>query len=279
MHSQALFAMRSKAMNGRKHNILGVLVNATDYSQAVDHIISSARARRPCSVSALAVHGVMTGVLDNEHKFRLNHLDLVVPDGQPVRWALNLLYRTGLRDRVYGPNLMLAICARAAAERLPIFFYGSSAKTLKGLIRNLRQRYPEIVIAGAVPSKFRRLQPGEKEELIALIRNSGAAIIFIGLGCPRQEVWAYEFRDSLEIPVIAVGAAFAFHAGVLRQAPGWIQRSGLEWLFRWYAEPLRLWRRYLLLNPAYVILLALQATRLRQWSTDGQKPVNELLYG
>ena len=262
-----------------KHNVVGILVNATDYDHAVEHIIAAAREGRACAVSALAVHGVMTGALDAHHRFRLNHLDLVVPDGQPVRWALNILHGAGLRDRVYGPNLMLAICEAAARERLPIFLYGSTADTLRQLAHNLQERFPDLQIAGTAASKFRRLQPDEKDEVIAAIRKSGAAIVFVGMGCPRQEVWAYEFRDSTNIPIIAVGAAFAFHAGTLRQAPEWVQRRGLEWLFRWYAEPVRLWKRYALLNPAYLILLMLQAARLKRFPTEGRPPLSELLYG
>ncbi len=262
-----------------KRNVVGVLINATDYNQAVNHVISAAREGRPCAVSALAVHGVMTGALDAQHRFRLNHLDLVVPDGQPVRWALNVLHGAGLRDRVYGPDLMLAICEGAVREHLPIFLYGSTSDTLSQLSHNLKVRFPGLEIAGTTPSKFRRLQPGEKDEVIAQIRNSGAAIVFVGMGCPRQEVWAYEFRNCTHVPIIAVGAAFAFHAGVLRQAPQWIQRHGLEWLYRWCAEPARLWKRYALLNPAYLVLLLLQAARLKHFPTEGQAPLSELLYG
>jgi N-acetylglucosaminyldiphosphoundecaprenol N-acetyl-beta-D-mannosaminyltransferase len=262
-----------------KRNVVGILINATDYDQAVDHIIGAAREGRPCAVSALAVHGVMTGALDPQHRFRLNHLDLVVPDGQPVRWALNILHGAGLRDRVYGPNLMLAVCEAAAREQLSIFLYGSTTDTLGQLAHNLKQRFPKLHIAGSAPSKFRRLQPGEKNEVVAGIRNSGAAIVFVGMGCPRQEVWAYEFRDCTNIPIIAVGAAFAFHAGILRQAPEWIQRRGLEWLFRWFAEPARLSKRYALLNPAYLILVILQAARLKHFPPEGRPPLSELLYG
>lgn len=262
-----------------KRNIVGILIDATDYDQAVGQIIGAARESRPCAVSALAVHGVMTGALDPQHRFRLNHLDLVVPDGQPVRWALNILHGAGLRDRVYGPNLMLAVCEAAAREKLPIFLYGSTAETLGQLARNLKERFSSLQIAGTAPSKFRRLQPGEKDEVAAAIRKSGAAIVFVGMGCPRQEVWAYEFRNCTNMPIVAVGAAFAFHAGVLRQAPEWIQRRGLEWLFRWCAEPARLWKRYALLNPAYLILLTLQAARLRRFPTEGRPPLSELLYG
>jgi N-acetylglucosaminyldiphosphoundecaprenol N-acetyl-beta-D-mannosaminyltransferase len=265
--------------NAGKRNVLGILMNVADYEGAVDFVVRAARERRSAAVSALAVHGLMTGVLNREQKFRLNHFDLLVPDGQPVRWVLNWLYCAGLRDRVYGPTLTLEICARAAGEGLPVYFYGSTTEVLVSLRRNLEARFPRLIIAGMEPSKFRRLNPDEKIELATRIRASGAAIAFVGLGCPRQEAFAYEFRDHLQMPILAVGAAFPFLAGIAPQAPHWMQDAGLEWFFRLLAEPRRLWRRYLLLNPAYVCLVAMQALKVWSFSTDGESPTHELLFG
>jgi N-acetylglucosaminyldiphosphoundecaprenol N-acetyl-beta-D-mannosaminyltransferase len=262
-----------------KRNVLGILMNAVDYEAAVEFVIRAARERRGAAISALAVHGLMTGVSDREQKYRLNHFDLLVPDGHPVRWALNLMYGAALPDRVYGPNLTLKICRRAAAEGLPAYFYGSTPEVLAGMRRFLLERFPVLKIAGMEPSRFRRLNAGEKAELVERIRNSGATITFAGLGCPRQEVWAYEFRDALSMPILAVGAAFPFFAGEVPQAPQWMQDRGLEWLFRLVAEPKRLWRRYVLLNPAYLTLLALQVMRVSRPSTEGALPRQELLYG
>jgi exopolysaccharide biosynthesis WecB/TagA/CpsF family protein len=263
-----------------KHNVLGVHINAVDYDGAVERIVAAARAKTPLAVSALAVHGVLTGVFDPVHRHRLNHFDLLVPDGQPVRWALNWLHRTHLPDRVYGPNLMLRVCERAAATGLPIYLYGSRSEVLAALGTNLLRQFPDLRIAGTEPSRFRRLTPAERDEVVARIRGSGAALTFIGLGCPRQEVWAYEFRQALGMPLLAVGAAFDFHAGTLAQAPHLLQNWGLEWLFRLLAEPRRLWRRYVLLNPVFVTLLLLQMAGLRQFGPEGmQEPAEEVLYG
>ena len=248
-----------------KLNLLGVLVDAVDYEATVDRIISAAEARRSLVTSAAAVHGVMTGVLDPVHRYRLNRLDLVVPDGQPVRWGLNLLHGARLRDRVYGPTLTLKLCAAAAARGLPIYLYGSRAVVLDALANRLEARFPGLRIAGMEPSKFRPITAGEKREIIERIRASGAQLTFVGLGCPRQEVWAFEYREHLAMPIVAVGAAFDFHAGMLTQAPATLQRVGLEWLFRLVQEPRRLWRRYLTLNPAYLTLLGLQLTRLKKF--------------
>jgi exopolysaccharide biosynthesis WecB/TagA/CpsF family protein len=262
-----------------KKNIIGVLVNAIDYDAAIDTIVRAAREKRSTTVSALAVHGVMTGVLDGEHKYRLNQFDLLVPDGQPVRWALNLLHQTHLRDRVRGPSLTLKICERAAKEGLPIYLYGSTPEILCEFRKNLAQMYPGILIAGAEPSKFRRLTPDERVELAQRIEASGATIALVGLGCPRQETFAFELRQHLSMPILAVGAAFPFVAGLIPEAPEWMQQIGMEWLFRLMSEPRRLWRRYLYLNPAYLFLLSLQALKIQRFSTEGQAPMAECLFG
>jgi N-acetylglucosaminyldiphosphoundecaprenol N-acetyl-beta-D-mannosaminyltransferase len=266
--------------DGGKRNVLGVLVDAVDYDGAVEEVMAAAREGRGYSVSALAVHGVMTGVLDPEQRYRLNHLNLVTPDGQPVRWALNLLHRSGLHDRVYGPNLMLRLCRAAAREGLPVYLYGSSTEVLAELKPALGKKAPGLEIAGAEPSKFRRTTPEEKRQIVDRIRGSGARIVFVGLGCPRQETFAYEYRDALGMPLVAVGAAFDFHAGLLSEAPATMQRLGLQWLHRLVREPRRLWKRYLTLNPAYLGLLGLQALGLwRPNPTSARAPSREELVG
>lgn len=262
-----------------KRSVLGVLINTVDYESAEESVLRAARDRRPLAVSALAVHGLMTGVLDMEQRYRLNQFDMLVPDGQPVRWALNWLYDVSLRERVYGPMLTLRLCSRAAAKSLPIFLYGSSPSVLRRLTAKLLSRFPGLTIAGAEPSKFRRLSSLEKESLAERIRSSGARIAFIGLGCPRQEVFVYEFKELLDMPILAVGAAFPFIAGEIQQAPQWMQNAGLEWLFRLYAEPKRLWRRYLFLNPAFLFLLFLQRFDISNFTTEGQQPQHELSFG
>lgn len=235
-----------------KVSVLGVGVDAVDYEAAVDRIIDAARHRRAYGVSALAVHGVMTGVDDPEHLARLNALDLVTPDGQPVRWAMNWLHGTGLPDRVYGPDLTLAVCRAAVDHELPVYFYGSSTDTLEQLTARLPTLVPGIRIAGSQPSRFGRATPGELDEMAVAVKDSGAAICFVGLGCPRQEVFAYENAARLSMPTIAVGAAFDFHAGLQPEPPRWVQRAGLQWLQRLVGDPRRLWRRYVILNPRYV---------------------------
>jgi N-acetylglucosaminyldiphosphoundecaprenol N-acetyl-beta-D-mannosaminyltransferase len=261
-----------------KRNVLGILVDALDYEAAVKRIIEAACNTLPLAVSALAVHGVMTGVLDPVHKYRLNTFDLVLPDGQPVRWALNWLHDTNLADRVYGPDLTLGVCQEASRRGLPVYFYGSSPEVLNELQTNLRRRFPDLKICGSQPSKFRQITDSEKHSVISTIKKSGAAIVLVGLGCPRQEVWVYEYRQELSLPLLSVGAAFPFHAGAIAQAPEWMQRRGLEWLFRLAHEPRRLWRRYLLLNPLYLLLILAQAAGFG-FSTAGDRPCKQLQYG
>ena len=261
-------------------NVLGIHINAVDYEAALEQFLRAAHERRSLGVSALAVHGLMLGVLDPVHRYRLNQLELVVPDGQPVRWGLNWLHRTKLKERVYGPHLMLATCERAAQEEIPIYLYGGTDALLEALSSRLEQKYPQLMIAGRRASAFRQLSLQEEEERVEEIRASGAAITLVGLGCPRQEVWAFELRERLSMPVLAVGAAFNFHAGVLPQAPALLQRNGLEWLFRFSKEPVRLWKRYVLLNPLYLTLLLCQRTRIASFVPGSSKPPAERLrYG
>lgn len=262
----------------KKNNLLGVLVDGADRESAADLIICAAQQRRAYAVSALAVHGVMEGVLDQAHLYRLNHLQLVVADGQPVRWAMNLLHSVGLRERVYGPDLTLSVLDRAARKQVPVYFYGSSSDVLTLLCANLRNRFPQLIVAGVEPSRFGKITPEQAAQITERIRQSGAQIVFVGLGCPRQEIWAYEFRDRLKMPVVAIGAAFPFLAGTLRQAPKWMQDRGLEWFFRLCIEPRRLWRRYLLLSPAYLFLVACQLVGFR-FQAEGKPPGAEILYG
>jgi N-acetylglucosaminyldiphosphoundecaprenol N-acetyl-beta-D-mannosaminyltransferase len=260
-------------INQGKRNVLGVLVDAVDYEAATAQIIEAARDRRHFAVTALAVHGVMTGVQDQAHNARLNSFDLVTPDGQPVRGALNLLHHAGLTDRVYGPTLTLKVLEQAAAEGLPIYLYGSTQPTLDRLVQALERMFPALKIAGVEASKFRSVQPGEDVEIAERIKSSGARVVLVGLGCPRQEVFTYAMRPLLDMPLLAVGAAFDYHAGLLKNPPAWMQKYSLEWLWRLGLEPKRLWRRYILLNPAYLTRLAAQKSGL--WKATTPPPTSE----
>lgn len=200
----------------------------------------------------------MTGVVSAIHRGRLNSLEYLVPDGQPVRWALNWIHASRLSDRVYGPFLTKAVCARAEREGLRVFFYGSDQPTLEALRRNLIELYPNLIIAGMRASRFRRATGAEWQADVAALREAEPDIVFCGLGCPRQEIWVYEMREYISVPLVAVGAAFSFLAGRLEMAPPWMQQRGLEWFYRFSREPFRLWRRYLFFNPLFLFGIFLQ---------------------
>lgn len=254
-------------------NVLGVNVAAIEFDRAVTQVMDAARSRRPLGVSALAVHGVMTAVNDPTIQFRLNDLEMVVPDGQPVRWALNWLHGFELADRVSGTDLMYEVCRQAAAEGLGVFFFGSTPSTLAELERCLPQSIPGLRIAGFQPSRFRPATQDEREKDLEAIRRSGASFVMVGLGCPRQEIWAFENRRELSMPVLAVGAAFDFHARVLKRAPDWMGKAGLEWAYRLYKEPRRLAGRYLRTNPAFMLsILSQKSGRVRYSTGSGLQP-------
>ena len=224
-----------------------------------------ARRRESRVVSALAVHGVMTGVLDPEHRRRLNRFDMLTADGQPVRWALNRLAapHERLGDRVYGPELTKRMCAAAAREPIGVYLYGSRAEVVDAMATRLRGWYPGLKVVGVQASRFREATPEEDAVDVEAINRSGAGVVFVGLGCPLQEKWAYEHVKRVQAVMVCVGAAFDFLAGRLRQAPAWMQRVGLEWLFRLAQEPRRLWRRYAYYNPLFVVMVLLQLAGLR----------------
>ena len=243
-----------------------------DYEGATAAIIDAAKAEQPFAVSACAVHGIMEAVFSPEQRYRMNHLDMVTPDGMPVRWALDILHKTKLRDRVYGPNLTLHVTEAAAAAGLPIYLYGSTAAVVKDLADALTLKYPGTVIAGAEPSRFTTASPEELDEIAARIRASGAKLCFVGLGCPRQEIWAYSISERVAMPTLCVGMAFDLHAGHVKDAPSWAQGAGFQWIWRLAQEPRRLWKRYLLLNPIYLSLLVAQRVGLWSPNAGGRAP-------
>jgi exopolysaccharide biosynthesis WecB/TagA/CpsF family protein len=259
-----------------KVDVIGVRVDAVDYEAAVARVIAAATEQRAYRVSALAVHGVMTGVDDPEHLARLNAFDLVTPDGQPVRWAMNWLHHTGLPDRVYGPDLTLAVCRAAVDADLSVYFHGSTPDVLEHLVARLPTLVPGIRIAGTSPSSFGTSSPAELDELATTIRASGAAICFVGLGCPRQEVFVYENAKRLSMPCLAVGAAFDFHAGLAKEPPAWVQRAGLQWAQRLVRSPRRLWRRYVILNPRYTVRVVGQ--RMGRYRAPVEQPPPHIGY-
>jgi N-acetylglucosaminyldiphosphoundecaprenol N-acetyl-beta-D-mannosaminyltransferase len=230
-----------------------------DWMQAV--IDSGARAY----LTAAAVNLVMSAREDPEARAAVLGATLAVPDGQPLVWALRALGHRSA-TRVYGPDLMAAFCARAARAGTPMYLYGGrSPEALKLLEDRLRERFAGLRIAGGQSPPFRELSAAEEDEVVAAINSSGAAVVWVGTGQPKQEKWMHRMRPRLSAPLlVGVGAAFDFHAGLVPQAPRWLQRAGLEWAYRLAHEPRRLWRRYSRQNPRFIAGFAQQYVRHRR---------------
>jgi N-acetylglucosaminyldiphosphoundecaprenol N-acetyl-beta-D-mannosaminyltransferase len=261
-----------------KVDLLGIGLTPTTYSEATATIIDVARRNQPGVVGCHAVHSVVVCSGNRDLRNKVNQFDMITPDGQPVRWGLNLLYGVGLRERVYGPELMLRLCQQAAIEGVSVYFYGASEMVVERLAENLARKYPELQITGYESPPFRALTAEEDREVVSRINHSGAGIVFIGLGCPKQDEFAFDHRHSIRAVQVCVGAAFDFHAGAKRIAPDWMQRHGLEWLFRLFQEPGRLWRRYLITNTVFITKLAFTLLNVRgvrkkryQWRQQQEK--------
>jgi N-acetylglucosaminyldiphosphoundecaprenol N-acetyl-beta-D-mannosaminyltransferase len=208
------------------------------------------------------VHGVMESQSDPRLVAIHNASAMTTPDGMPLVWACR---RAGVETttRVYGPDLMTALCARAAVDGWRVFLYGGAEGTPELLAERLGEQHRGLDVAGTYSPPFRPLTEAEQAEVVSMIDRSRADIVFVGLSTPKQERWMDAMRPRLEAPVlIGVGAAFDIHAGLLRQAPGWMQRNGLEWLFRLAVEPRRLWKRYLSNNPRFVAGIVRRPPRL-----------------
>jgi exopolysaccharide biosynthesis WecB/TagA/CpsF family protein len=241
----------------RKKELFGVGVSIATCEEVVEVILHAARRRASAVVSLHPVHGVVTASGDAALREATNRFEIVVPDGQPVRWALNLLHRAGLRDRVAGAHLVSRLCRRAAEEGVPVYLYGSTPAVLESLQANLRTRFPKLSIAGAQSPPFRRLTPEEDEAAVGRINASGAGIVLVGLGYPKQDYFALEHRHRVQSVMVCVGAVFDFHSGHKTRAPVWMQRHGLEWFYRLIQEPRRLWRRYLITNTVFLVKLTI----------------------
>ena len=237
-----------------KRNLFSVNYSLVDYETASDILIDHARINNSYGLSALEVHGLVESVWNKDLNQKVNQIDMVEPDGQPIRWALNYFYRANLKDRVYGPTLTLHVLAKASREKLKVYLYGSQEDTLNKLIRCIETEYSGVQICGVHPDRFREATPEEDQQDIDKINASGANIVLVGRGCPRQEIWVANHLGKVNAVMMAVGAAFDFHAGNVSQAPAWMQNNGLEWLYRLTKEPKRLWRRYLLTNSYFIYL-------------------------
>ena len=255
--------------------ILGTRISSVTYEEAVSIILDKVERDTAAHayVCAANVHTVSMARRDPTYREVLNHSLLSVPDGKPLIWAHKILGGRKLTDRVYGPTLMLRLCHSAAERSIPIYLYGGAAGVPEKLGDALMQKFPKLRVAGAVsPPYGNRAQddPSLVSEIEA-INRSGARILFVALGAPKQEIFMYKNAARINPIQIGVGAAFDFHTQRVAQAPDWMQDSGLEWLFRFCMEPRRLWRRYLFYNPYFAARLTLQRLGLDGPSREALK--------
>jgi N-acetylglucosaminyldiphosphoundecaprenol N-acetyl-beta-D-mannosaminyltransferase len=251
-----------------KVNILGVGISAIDMDDALAQIAHWIDARERHYVSVCNVHTVMECQQDPRMRQAVNGASLATPDGMPLVW-LGTFKSKRVVQRVYGPDLMIALCELSVQRGYSHYFYGGAEGVPELLAQSLTARFPDLHVAGTYSPPFGPLAAKENAGLADQINAVYPDVIWVGLGTPKQDLWMAANRNRLNAPVlIAVGAAFDFYTGRKKQAPIWMQRSGLEWLFRLLSEPRRLWKRYLIYNPLFVTLVLLQALGLRRYSLD-----------
>jgi N-acetylglucosaminyldiphosphoundecaprenol N-acetyl-beta-D-mannosaminyltransferase len=253
-------------------NVLGVGISAINMDLALEAMAGALERREKGYICVTGVHGVSEAQKDEGFRQILNRAFLCTPDGMPLVWVGRWLGRKEM-GRVYGPDLMLAVLELSEKKGYRHFFYGGANGVAQELRERLAKRFPKLQIAGTYEPPFRPLNAAEKEELKKLIQDARPDVMWVGLSTPKQERFMAEHLDRLEVTLMAgVGAAFDIHAGRLRQAPPWMRRSGLEWLFRLGCEPRRLWKRYLKNNPLFVIRVFLQGTGLRKYPLNNREP-------
>lgn len=251
-------------------NILGVEVSTASPEAAAAIVVSWCEGggqQMPRHVCATSVHGLVEGVRDLSFREILNRADLVAADGIPLVWFGRLRGHRGM-ERTYGPGVLARVCELSAGHPIRHFFYGGAPGVADLLAQKLAVRFPGLQVAGTFSPPYRTLTDEETLEVARRINQTAADIVWVGLSTPKQERWVDGVRRHLTVRVlVTVGAAFDFHAGLLRQAPRWIQRAGLEWLFRLTQEPRRLWRRYAYNNPTFLVLAGLQLCGLMNFSS------------
>lgn len=240
-----------KSNSRSRENIIGSPIDIVSWDRAIS-LISNWSTRRLSRVVCICnVHSVVTALQDPSFAKVVCEADLATPDGAPIAW---LLRRLGAPDqqRINGPDLMWRYCQHAAVTGESIYLLGSTESTLAALICTLKAAFPNLHIAGHCSPPFRLISPIEDQQIIDGINNSGATVVWVSLGCPKQEFWMAEHRNRINAVMVGVGAAFDYHAAVVKRAPLWMQAHGLEWLYRFLSEPKRLWRRYLITNSLFI---------------------------
>jgi N-acetylglucosaminyldiphosphoundecaprenol N-acetyl-beta-D-mannosaminyltransferase len=233
-------------------SVLGVPIDPVNWSGALDQLHAWAICHQSCYVCICNAHSVVTATQDAEFGRVVNEADMATPDGAPVAWMLRILGHSN-QQRINGPDLMWRYCEQAQFRDESIFFYGSTQETLTALQSKLLASFPTLKIAGAISPPFRKLIAEEDAAIVDQINASGAGVVWVSLGCPKQEFWMAAHRGRVNAVMVGVGAAFDYHAGTIKRAPKWMQDAGLEWLHRLLSEPRRLWKRYLVTNTLFII--------------------------
>jgi N-acetylglucosaminyldiphosphoundecaprenol N-acetyl-beta-D-mannosaminyltransferase len=257
-------------MNIRYINILGIHVSAVNMTSVLEVIEGWISSKGRFYVCVTGVYGIVESQRDSKLKMIYNRAGLATPDGMPTVW-LGRLHGFEKMQRVYGPDLMLALCDPSLGKGYKHFLYGGGVGGADCLSDSLIKRFPGLQIVGVISPPFRQLTQDEDTEVINRINNAAPDIVWVGLGAPKQEIWMYDHRNQIDAPVmIGVGAAFDFLAGKKKQAPRWMQRNGLEWFYRLMSEPKRLWKRYLINNPLFIWYVVLQELGLKNFDLDDQ---------
>ncbi len=242
-------------MNERKTiSVLDSPIDVLTWSDALKKLKAWSSARDSRVVCICNVHSVVTARDDPSFKAAIDSADMATSDGAPVAWLMRRLGAVA-QERINGPDLMWKFCdlANHDAGSGSIFLYGGAPETLEILIKRLNEKFPSLKIAGAYSPPFRSLSQDEDEDIVRRINESGAGVVWVSLGCPKQEKWMAAHRGRVQAVMVGVGAAFDYHAGTISRAPLWMQNAGLEWLHRLASEPRRLWRRYLITNTLFLI--------------------------
>lgn len=248
--------------------VLQTPIDVVDWAVALGRIEQWAAKRESRYVCACNVHSIVTAARDTRFGQALSQADMATPDGAPVAWMMRRLGHP-TQQRVNGPDLMTSCCERAATNGTSVYLLGSTPDTLVALRQQLALQLPALRIAGTTSPPFRPLSTAEDQALVTRLNDSGAGIVFVSLGCPKQEEWMAEHRGRVRAVMIGVGAAFDFHAGALERAPPWMQHNGLEWLYRLGSEPCRLWKRYFVTNAIFVVGATWQLLVRMGWQVPG----------
>ncbi|MGA2278830.1 MAG: WecB/TagA/CpsF family glycosyltransferase [Verrucomicrobiota bacterium] len=246
-------------------NVLGVGISVLDLSSSLTAISDAVRERRKGYICVTGVHGVMEAQEDATLRRILNQAFLCTPDGMPMVWMGWLRGHRGM-SRVYGPDLMLEVCAWSEKSGCRHFFFGGAPDVAEQLRDHLTKQFPNLQVVGCYTPPFRPLNAEEEKQLQEMVHAAQPDILWVGLSTPKQEKFMAEFLPRLDVTLmVGVGAAFDFHSGRVKQAPRWMQRTGLEWFFRLCCEPKRLWKRYLQNNPAFAWKIFWQFTGLKKY--------------